>query len=222
MHIFGSTVSPFVQRVLMVARAKGHELEVRSPPGGSMQSDEFKAISPMGRIPLLELDDGQRICESSAIAAYLDETLDGPGLLPSDAVARARVREVEAVATLEYATGMRPVMVHEVFGRPDPGAVADTARAQAARGADVLNELLANSTSYAVGDALTLADCVLAPALNLTMVIDQLVNSASLVNDRPHLAAYFNRMRADPIAGRSIDEMTEGFAAMLSRNANAA
>ncbi|MBA3896303.1 MAG: glutathione S-transferase family protein [Sphingomonadaceae bacterium] len=222
MHVYGGVVSPFVQRVLMTARAKGHELKLDGIPGASIQSPEFQAISPMGRIPLLELDDGRRICESSAIAAYLDETLDGPALLPGDPLERARVREIEAIATLEYATGMRPIMVHVVFGRPDSGAVADTARAQAEKGADVLDAMLAKSRAYAVGDTLTLADCILAPGLNLALVVDQVAGTGSLVNGRPNLAAYFARMCDDPVAGRSIAEMRDGFAAMLARNAAAA
>lgn len=219
MHLYGSTVSPFVQRALMVARAKGHELEVRMPPGGAIQSPDFLAISPMGRIPLLELDDGRRICESSAIAAYLDETLPGASLLPTDPVERARVREIEAVAALEYATGMRPIMVHRVFGRPGADGVIEAARAMAEKGADVLDAMLAEAVTYAVGDALTLADCILAPGLNLAFVVDQVVGTSALVNQRPNLAAYFERMTADPVAGRSIAEMNDGFAAMLARNA---
>lgn len=64
MLIYGSGASPFVQRVLMAARAKGHELALEPPPGGHMRSPEFRAISPMGRIPLLRLDDGRHLCES--------------------------------------------------------------------------------------------------------------------------------------------------------------
>lgn len=217
MKVYGVALSPFVQRVLMAARAKGHEIQLDTMPGVSLQSPEFAAMSPMGRIPLLELDDGQRICESEAIAAYLDETLSGPSLLPADPLACARVREIVAVATLEFATGMRPIMVHKVFGRPDPGALVEAAMAQSAKGADVLDKMLAGSTSYAVGHALTLADCILVPVLQLTLVIAPIAGTAGLVRDRVNLSTYFDRMAADPVAGRSVTEMTEAFKAMMAR-----
>lgn len=40
--------------------------------GGENLTDKFKAMSPNGRIPFLELDDGTTICESIAICRYLD------------------------------------------------------------------------------------------------------------------------------------------------------
>ena len=221
MHVYGVPVSPFVQRVLMVARAKGHEIDLDTMPGVSLQSPEFQAISPMGRIPLLELDDGRRICESSAIAAYLDETLSGPSLLPDDAVARARVREIEAVASLEFATGLRPVMVGRVFGMPLADGVVDAAVVQAEKGCVSLGKLLDGAGKYAVGDTLTQADCLLVPVLNLAMLIDRAAGTARMIGDCPNLATYFARVADDPVAARTITEMREGFAAMMARNAAA-
>ncbi|HTI30976.1 MAG TPA: glutathione S-transferase family protein [Sphingomonas sp.] len=219
MFIYGVPASPFVQRVLMVGRAKGHEVELRPMPGMALDSPEFQAISPMGRIPLLELDDRTHICESSAIAAYLDEVLDGPALLPADLVARARMREIEAVATLEYVTGIRPLMIHKVWGRPGGDEVVAAARVIAAKAADVLDRMLARSTAFAVGDRITHADCILAPALNLALIVDRMAETGALVRERPNLSAYFDRMAADPVAGRSIAEMTAAFTAMLARAA---
>ena len=221
MRIYGGKLSPFVQRALIAARAKGHEVDVVPPPGGGMQSPEFLAISPMGRVPLLELDDGTRICESSAIAAYLEENLSGPALLPSDATGRARVREIEAVAALEFASGLRPIMVHRVFGRPDPGGLVDAAQGQANKGADALDTLLGSSTGFAVGAAMTLADCILIPVLTLAMLVDRVAGTGPLVRDRRNLAAYYQRMTADPVAARSIDEMTTAFTSMAARAAAA-
>jgi glutathione S-transferase len=43
--------------------------------GGENLTDEFKAISINGRIPVLKLDDGQTLCESVAICRYFDELL---------------------------------------------------------------------------------------------------------------------------------------------------
>jgi glutathione S-transferase len=216
MFIYGATVSPFVQRPLMAARAKGQEVEVRPIPGGAMSSPEFQAISPMGRIPLLELDDGTHVCESGAIAAYLDETLPGPSLLPADPVARARMREIEALATLEYATGLRPVMVHRVWGVPNGEDIVAASIAQAQKGADALERLIGDG-EFAVGDALTLADCVLVPVLTLTTIIGDKTGTTGVLRDRAKLSAYYDRIATNAVAAQTIREMTEGFAALLTR-----
>lgn len=219
MHVYGSTVSPFVQRVLMTARAKGHELEVRVPPGeGGMRSAEYRAISPMGRIPVLALDDGTCLCESDAIAGYLDETLTGPSLLPGDALARARAREIVALAMLEVATGFRPLMVHLVFNMGDAPAVVAAARCQAEAGLDALDRLLAATGPYATGAAVTVADCVLVPVLTLARIIEPVAGTWTLVTARPNIARYYGGIAPDPLAARAIAEMEAGFAAMRARN----
>lgn len=220
MHIYGSKASPFVQRVLMTARAKGHELEIRFPPGdGGIHSSEFRAISPMGRIPVLALDNGQHLCESEAICAYLDETLDGPRLLPGNPLARARVREMIALATLEVATGFRPLMVHKVFRMGDCPDVVDAATRQAELGLDALDRLISADGPFATGPSLSAADCVLVPVLTLARAIDPMAGTWALVAGRPNIAAYSDRVMAEPLPQRTAAEMREGFAAVMARNA---
>ena len=45
MKLYGALASPYVARVVMVARLKGIDIEMESAPGG-MGSDEFKQINP--------------------------------------------------------------------------------------------------------------------------------------------------------------------------------
>lgn len=219
MHLLGSTVSPFVQRVLMTVRAKGADLAVQPPLGGSMKSPEFRAVSPMGRIPVLVLDDGSHLCESDAIAGYLDETLPGPALMPDAAMARARVREIVAITLAELAAGLRPLMVHQVFRVPGVPELVTAARDQLGKGLDALDRLLAPDAPFATGAALTAADCALLPILTLARLVDPLTGAGAMVDERATVAAYGRRIAADPIAARSIEEMSAGFAAMLARNA---
>jgi glutathione S-transferase len=55
---------------------------------GEGQSEEFRAKSPTGAVPVLELDDGRLLTESNAILMYLAE---GTPFLPGDAWERAQV-----------------------------------------------------------------------------------------------------------------------------------
>jgi glutathione S-transferase len=222
MHLLGSTASPFVQRVLMTVRAKGGEIEVHPPLGGKLTSPEFLAVSPMGRVPVLVLDDGAHLCESEAIACYLDETLPGPALMPDTALGRARVREIVAITLAEVAAGLRPLMMHQVFGMPGVPEIVVAARTQLGRGLDALDRLLYRDGLFAAGAALTAADCALVPILALVRIVDPIAGTGAMVSERTHVAGYDARIAADPVAARTIEEMTAGFAAMMTRNAAAA
>ena len=57
---------------------------------GETRTPEHFGRNPDGRIPVLELDDGQTIAESGAILAYL---ADGTEYLPAERLARARVSQ---------------------------------------------------------------------------------------------------------------------------------
>lgn len=70
---------------LLEEMALDAELKHYSITDGSLRASEFKAISPVGRVPALEID-GRTIYESGAIVEYLTETRPehGLGRLPGD------------------------------------------------------------------------------------------------------------------------------------------
>src|SRR4051812_6608453 len=64
-----------------------HEVDILK---GESRTPSFLAKNPFGQIPVLELDDGTCLRESTAILVYLAE---GTPLLPSDKLLRSRVLE---------------------------------------------------------------------------------------------------------------------------------
>ena len=78
----GSSLSPFVRKVVVLGAEKGLSFE-RDPMIPIGVSDEYKAKHPLGKVPLLE--DGDRVIpDSSAICAYLERLHPKPALYPSD------------------------------------------------------------------------------------------------------------------------------------------
>ena len=53
MKLIGAIASPYVTRVVMFARLKGVDLPLEGAPGGSSRSDEYLAMTPIGKIPSL-------------------------------------------------------------------------------------------------------------------------------------------------------------------------
>jgi maleylpyruvate isomerase len=66
---------------------------------GEHRMAEFLRVNVQGFVPALGLDDGAVLTQSVAIMEYLDEIYPDPQLLPSDPVARARVRALTQAIT---------------------------------------------------------------------------------------------------------------------------
>lgn len=80
---------PYVQRAAIVLAEKGVAFE-RVYVDLANKPDWFRAISPLGKVPLLMVGDDV-LFESSVIVEYLEETQPNP-LHPADPLARARHR----------------------------------------------------------------------------------------------------------------------------------
>ena len=81
---------PFVQRAVITLKEKQVDFEItyidlQSPP------QWFLAISPMGKVPVLRVDEQRVLFESAVINEYLDET-NPPALHPQDPWRRAHNR----------------------------------------------------------------------------------------------------------------------------------
>ena len=92
--LHGVPVSNYYNMAKQALLEKGVAFEEVVDPAS--QEPEYKAKSPMGKMPFLETDAGC-LSETSAILDYLEETHPSPALYPIDPFARAKVREVMRV-----------------------------------------------------------------------------------------------------------------------------
>jgi glutathione S-transferase len=74
MILYGRNLSPFVRRVAIWCALQGREVERRQITVAGADFEEVKKHNPVGRVPVLILDDGTHLIESFAICDYLDET----------------------------------------------------------------------------------------------------------------------------------------------------
>lgn len=75
------------------------------------KSTEFTRKNPVGRIPVLELDDGRHLSETRAICTYLEGIAAAPNLMGADATERAFIemadRQAEFYVMLPLASWIR-------------------------------------------------------------------------------------------------------------------
>ena len=85
---------------------------------GEQRSAEYLKMNPLGRVPLLQLDNGQPLAENTAILPYLGKRFT---LWPQDGMAEAK-----ALSTIGFfATSVHPAHAH--FGRPERYTKDETA-----------------------------------------------------------------------------------------------
>lgn len=123
---------------------------------GETRTDAFLARNPNGRIPLLELDDGEYLAESNAILNYL---ADGTSLLPGDALERARVLQWQFFEQYSHEPFIAVArFISRYLGLPeDRSAEYVSKQAGGHMALRVMDEHLAGR-DYLVGDRLTIAD----------------------------------------------------------------
>ena len=80
MILYGSSFSPFARKALVFLGEKGLACEHR-PVRPHDASPDFKAASPVGKIPAL-VDGDYKLADSSAICHYLERKHPNPSLFP--------------------------------------------------------------------------------------------------------------------------------------------
>ena len=130
MILYGSTMSPFVRKVVAFAAEKDIALDLRAMALNDADP-AFRAASPFGKMPALD-DDGYTLADSSAICHYLEAKHPEPALIPAEAQARGKTIWFDEFAdTILFACGraifFNRVVAPRFLRREGDLAAADTA-----------------------------------------------------------------------------------------------
>jgi len=172
MIIYGSSLSPYVRKVLAFAAEKGIDLELQGT-GMPNYSPEYLAASPFRKMPAL-VDGDYTLADSSAIIHYLEAKHPEPALIPAEPRARGKVIWFDEFSdTIFTACGAKMffnrIVAPRFLGREGDLAAADTAeREELPPILDYLEGVVPDAGGYLVGNSITLADIsVASPFANL-------------------------------------------------------
>ena len=159
--LYGVPLSPFARKALLVLDYKKLEYD-NLPTFPGDQSPEFRAISPLGKIPVLD-HDGFTIPDTSVIARYLDRIAPEKSIYPADPKLEAQALWLEEYADSKLidvcATLFRERMLNpKMFNRPADEVVVKDILDNAMPACLAYLESVVPEAGYLVGDSLSIAD----------------------------------------------------------------
>lgn len=192
-EIIGFDLSVFVRAIRLACEEKGIGYRlVQVPP----HEGEAAHLHPFGKIPVFR-DGDFVLCESRAIAGYLDDSFDGPPLFPRDRILKARTEEWVSFVN----TTIDPLLIRRYFVElvlpTGQGAVPNrdlidmlvpAMRQQIA----VIDKAL-EATGWLAGPEMTYADLNLYPVL---VYFRDSPEGAPIVETAPALQDFMARMAA--------------------------
>jgi glutathione S-transferase len=118
-EIIGFPASTYTRVVRMVCEEKAIPYDLRQAPP---HSPDVTAIHPFGKIPVMRHGDFE-LCESKAIATYLDLSFPGPKLIPTEPRQAALTEQwVSLVNTRMDGTMVRTYLFAYIFPKTGDGA----------------------------------------------------------------------------------------------------
>ncbi|RUW79644.1 glutathione S-transferase family protein [Mesorhizobium sp. M1E.F.Ca.ET.063.01.1.1] len=176
---------PYVQRAAISLAEKGVPFE-RVNVDLSSKPDWFKAISPLGKVPLLRVRHGggeEVIFESAVILEFLEETEANP-LHPADPLMRARHR-----AWIEFGSAILNA-IGRFYSAADGAAFVTESKALSEMFARVEAELAARQSGpWFAGDRFSLVDAVYGPIFRYFDTFDR-IGDFGILDDKPLVRAW--------------------------------
>jgi glutathione S-transferase len=208
-HIPRSTYS---QKVLFAFYEKGVDftseiLSVKDPKARA----GYLAVNPWGKLPSLALPDGTILPESSIIIEYLEQHYpQGTRLIPQDPDQALQARLYDRICD-QYLNDTMQVIFWDGQQPPERRNPAAVERArERIEGTYAHLEHRLDRSHFAVGDALSIADCAAAPALNMLRMVHPF-------DKYKNVTAYWNRLAERPAYARVLSEAAPYLAQMMGQ-----
>ena len=174
----------------IVLREAGYDFEleqVNNQEKKTKSGTDYWSINGKGQVPVLELDNGERITEGPVIVQYLADQKPATGLAPAaGSMERVRVQEWLNFTGTELHKTMGPM-----FRPTTPDEFKALSKGNLTKRLDWIDKQLA-SRPYAAGEAFTVADAYLFTVLRWLPRVD--VDLAKW----PNVKSYFDRIAARP------------------------
>lgn len=193
MKLLYSLTSPYARKVRVAAIEKRIEVDMQTVVLADPDCPVIQ-YNPLGKIPVLILDDGESLFDSRVIVEYLDNRTPLAKLIPQENSAKIWVRRWEALADGVCDAAVAAMQESRRAENLRDSAVIEKQMAKVQRGLTQLNAELGES-KWCVDDTFSLADIALGCMLGW---LDLRYQDLVWREDYPNLARHFNEMMKRP------------------------
>jgi glutathione S-transferase len=199
--VCGFRISNYHNKVLIALLEKGvpYEEDCTVKPS---QDPAYLALSPMGKVPYLEVD-GTRLIESDVIVEYLEDAYPQKPLLPKDPLARAKVRELNTVIELHLELVVRRLYGAVFFGGTVSDGTKQSVEKDLAKGIRTL-KALAKFSPFIAGPEFSIADCAAAVHLPLVSLSTKLAYGRDALEELPQVKPYLKMLNERPSVAKVV------------------
>jgi glutathione S-transferase len=193
MKLIGSLASPFARKVRIVLAEKkiDYEFELDNPWKPDAKTPAF---NPLGKVPVLVLDDGTTLFDSRVIAEFLDSASPIARLLPAESRERIEVRRWEALADGVLDAGVLARLESQREAKLKNAAWIDRQMGKVRAGLGAMDEGLGDKL-WCTGNSYTLADIAVGACLGW---LDFRYPKLDWKKERPNLARLSAKLSERP------------------------
>ena len=126
LHDFCRSSAAYRVRIVLHLKGVAFRSVAVDLPSGEQRGEAFRALNPLGLVPLLEID-GHRLTQSLAIIDYLDANFETPKMVSADPAQRA----LTLAQALTIAADTHPLQnlrvlnyLRQDMGQPEPAVLA--------------------------------------------------------------------------------------------------
>lgn len=196
LKLHGFCASNYVNMVKFALLEKGADFQfITQYPD---QQTDTLAISPMGKMPVLETEHGM-LTETQVILEYIDQVADGPALFPADPFQRARVRQLMHMIELYVELPARNCYPEAFFGGQVSDEIKERARDELSKGARALARV-ATFSPYLAGETLSAADALFLYSFDLAANTASKLFDLDLFKEAPGSMELHGRLSERPSA----------------------
>ena len=212
MKLYYHPISTYSQKVLIALYEKGSVFEreivqLMDPDARA----RYRKIYPLGKIPVLALDNDRLIPESTIIIEYL-EGLDGAPLISGDTDQQRQVRFKDRMLDLYLNENVAALLFQGMKPEADRDQERiDRANFQIEAMYSFMEEELGGQ-AFVAGSEFSMADCAAAPALFYAQKV-------ASFDEHENICAYWDRLNTRPSIQKVQEEAAPAIAAFMEQTA---